>query len=63
MGFLWKIDWFVATFFGQKRKLSRATAKASYSKNLYSNAKISDALGITFLDINQNIKEIAKFES
>lgn len=62
MGFLWKIDWFVATFFGQKRKLSRATAKASNSKNLYSNAKISNALGITFLDINQNIKEIAKFE-
>lgn len=63
MGFLWKIDWFVSTFFRQKRKLSRAAAKASYSKNLYSNAKISNALGITFLDINQNIKEIAKFVS
>lgn len=62
MNFLWKIDWLMTTIFGQKRKLSRATANASYSKNLISNSKIINALGINFLDINQNIKEIAKFE-
>ena len=28
----WRVDWFLSTFFFKKRKLSRASAKASYSK-------------------------------
>ena len=60
MEFLWKIDWFVSVFFRQKRKLSRATAKASYSKNEYSNTKITNALGMHFIDIKENINEILK---
>jgi nucleoside-diphosphate-sugar epimerase len=58
-GFLWRMDWFVSTVFRTKRKLDRATANASYSKNLYSNEKISTTLEIEFLDINSYIKEIS----
>lgn len=52
----WRIDWFLSTLFGVKRTLDRATAIASYSKNLFSNAKIKNALDMEFLDIHQYIK-------
>jgi nucleoside-diphosphate-sugar epimerase len=58
-GFFWRIDWFLSAVFGTKRKLDRATAIASYSKNLYSNEKIRTTLGTKFLDIHQYIKEIS----
>ena len=57
--FLWRIDWLVSTVFRTKRKLDRATAIASYSKNLYSNEKIMSTLKTEFLDIHQYIKEIS----
>jgi nucleoside-diphosphate-sugar epimerase len=56
----YKIDWFVSNVLGQKRKLDRATAKASYAKNWYSNEKITNALAVEFLDIHQYIKDISK---
>ena len=56
-GILWRIDWFFSTFFRTKRKLDKETAIASYSKNLYSNEKIKNALKIDFLDIQQYIAE------
>ncbi len=56
----WRIDWLVSTIFRSKRKLDRATAIASYSKNLYSNEKIKSALETTFLDIHQYIATISK---
>lgn len=56
MEFLWRIDWFISTLFRKKRQLVRATAKASYSKDLYSNKKIKTALNMEFLDIHQYIK-------
>ncbi len=59
-GFMWRLDWFVSTFFRTKRKLDRATAIASHSKNLYSNEKISSKIQPEFLDIHQYIKEISK---
>ena len=55
-----KMDWFVSNVFGQKRKLDRASARASYSKNWYSNEKISSTLGAEFLDIHHYIKDISK---
>ena len=58
--FLWRIDWFLSTVFRSKRKLDRATAIASYSKNLYSNEKIKSALETSFLDIHQYIATISK---
>ncbi|MDD5150562.1 MAG: NAD-dependent epimerase/dehydratase family protein [Flavobacterium sp.] len=56
---LWRIDWFFSTIFRSKTHLDRATAKASYSKNLFSNEKIKNTLGYKFLDIHKYIKEIA----
>jgi hypothetical protein len=56
-GILWRIDWFLSTFFRTKRMLDKETAIASYSKNLYSNEKIKNALQLDFLDIHQYIQE------
>lgn len=56
----YKMDWFLSNVLGQKRKLDRATAKASYKKNHYSNEKIKSALQTEFLDIHQYIKDISK---
>ena len=55
----WRIDWILSNIFMQKRQLTSATAKASYSKNKYSNEKITTILKTEFLDIHQYIKEIS----
>ena len=60
MNFLWIADAVFSTLFFQKRSITKATAKASYSKNLYSNEKIKTALGMVFLDVHQYIKEVSK---
>ncbi|PXY44796.1 NAD-dependent epimerase/dehydratase family protein [Flavobacterium hydrophilum] len=60
MNFLWIADGIFSTLFFQKRSLTKATAKASYSKNLYSNEKIKTALGTVFLDVQQYINETSK---
>jgi len=57
---LWMADWFFSTLFFQKRRITKATAKATYSKNLYSNEKIKTALGTVFSDVHQYIKDISK---
>ena len=59
MEICWRIDWFLSNFLMQKRKLTQATAKSSYSKNLYSNEKIKTTLNIDFKDIKTYIQEIA----
>lgn len=60
MNFLWMADGIFSTLFFQKRRLTKATAKASYSKNLYSNEKIKTALGTVFTDVHQYIRDISK---
>ena len=60
MNFLWIVNGIFSTLFFRKRSLTKATAKASYSKNLYSNEKIKTALGTVFLDVHQYIKEASK---
>ena len=61
MNFLWMADLVFSTLFFQKRRLTKATAKASYSKNLYTNEKIKTALGTVFLDVHQYIRDSSKF--
>lgn len=56
----YKIDWFLSNILGQKRKLDRATANASYTKSHYSNEKIITTLQTKFLNIHQYIKDISK---
>lgn len=60
MKIIWRLDWISATIFGQKRRISRASAMASYNSNLYSNQKIKNALTIKFTDIKAYIKHISK---
>jgi len=59
MNFLWVADAIFSALFFQKRRLTKATAKASYSKNLYSNEKIKTVLGTVFLDVHHYIKEVS----
>ncbi|MFV8441080.1 NAD-dependent epimerase/dehydratase family protein [Flavobacterium sp. LB2P44] len=56
---LWRLDWFSSIISQRKTGLFQATAKASYSKNTYSNHKIKETLKIDFTDIHQYIKEIS----
>ena len=60
MNLCYKMEWFISTVFRQKRKLGKATAKASYARNQYSNEKIMRVLGVEFLDIHRYIKSISK---
>lgn len=60
MNFVWIADLIFSTLFFQKRRLTKATAKASYSKNLYSNEKIKTALGTVFLDVHHYIRDISR---
>lgn len=57
MNLLWIADGIFSTLFFRERSITEATAKASYSKNLYSNEKIKTALGTVFTDIHQYIKD------
>jgi dihydroflavonol-4-reductase len=56
----YRIDWMISIIFRKKRTLDRNSAKASYSKNIYSNEKIIHELGFKFLDIQEYIKAISK---
>jgi dihydroflavonol-4-reductase len=58
MNVLSKLDWVASNVFGQKRQLSKASARSSYTTDLYSNEKIKNALNITFQDVHNYIKEI-----
>jgi nucleoside-diphosphate-sugar epimerase len=52
----WRIDAIAAWLLNRKRKLTQATAVASYSTNRYSNDKIKKALNYKFLDMKEYIK-------
>jgi dihydroflavonol-4-reductase len=59
MKIIWRIDWFLSTFFFKKRQITKATAKSSYTKDLYSNEKIKTSLKTDFINIHQYIKEVS----
>ena len=50
--FAWRIDWFLATFFGKKRALTKDLASALHTKYFYSNEKIIKQLGYKYLEID-----------
>lgn len=56
----WRLDWFLSTFFFQKRKLTRASAKASYSKTEYANIKIISTLASEFKSVKEYIQFITQ---
>jgi dihydroflavonol-4-reductase len=55
----WRIDWIRSNVFQQKRELTKATAKASFSKNNYANDKVKMILKTEFLDIHKYIRKIS----
>lgn len=59
MNILWRIDWLISKITNKKRQISKATAKASYSKNLYSNSKIKRVLNYEFENVQQYIAKKA----
>ncbi|MFD1601187.1 NAD-dependent epimerase/dehydratase family protein [Flavobacterium artemisiae] len=61
MHFLWMADWLFSNLFFRRRSVTKATAKASYSKNLYSNEKIKTALGTVFSDVHHYIKSSSNY--
>ncbi|SFB11989.1 Nucleoside-diphosphate-sugar epimerase [Flavobacterium swingsii] len=48
--FAWRVDWFLATFFGKKRTLTKDLASALHSKDVYSNEKIIKQLDYKFIE-------------
>ncbi|MBF4471818.1 NAD-dependent epimerase/dehydratase family protein [Flavobacterium sp. HJJ] len=52
------LEWIASNLFGKRRQLSKATARSSYSTDLYSNEKTKNALNFTFTDVYDYIKEI-----
>jgi dihydroflavonol-4-reductase len=55
--FAWRADWFLATFFGKKRTLTKDLASALHTKDTYSNEKIIKQLDYKFLEIDEFIKK------
>ena len=55
---LWRIDWFLNTFFRTKRILSKHSATSIHSIDKYNNSKIKNALNFEFQSIDNVVKEI-----
>jgi nucleoside-diphosphate-sugar epimerase len=60
MTILSKLDWIVSNIFGRKRQLSKASARSSYSTDLFSNEKIKNALNIEFTGVHDYINKITE---
>lgn len=56
---IWRVDWFLTTFFWKKRVLSRDLARSAYLTNIYCNEKIFKSLQFSFKDIKEYIEEIS----
>ncbi|MBP6584122.1 MAG: NAD-dependent epimerase/dehydratase family protein [Flavobacterium sp.] len=57
----WRLDWFISTFFFQKRKLSKSSAKSLHSTDLISNEKIKKAIYFEFQPIQEYIIKISPY--
>jgi dihydroflavonol-4-reductase len=54
----WRIDWFLATFFGKKRTLTKNLANALHTKDTYSNEKIVEQLDYKFLEVDAYLNSL-----
>lgn len=59
---IWRIDWFLNTFFRTKRKLSKHAATTIHTVDKYDNRKIKNALNFEFQSIDSVIKEVASLQ-
>jgi dihydroflavonol-4-reductase len=60
MEILWRLDWLSSVVFRTKRKLSKITAKATYTQNTYSNHKIKQQLNFNFTTVKPYLQSTIK---
>lgn len=53
------LDWITSFIFQKKRNITKENVKVSLEKFEYSNAKIKQALGYTFIPLNKTIEKVA----
>jgi nucleoside-diphosphate-sugar epimerase len=56
----WKIDWVMANFFQQKRRMSKMMSESLHTKDIYSKHKTITVLKYQFQDIEETISETCK---
>jgi dihydroflavonol-4-reductase len=54
----WRLDWFLATFFRTKRKISKYSANSLLATDMISNEKIKSTLNFEFQSIESVIQEV-----
>lgn len=54
-GIVWRVDWFISTFFGTKRTMSKYAATTIHTVDNYCNAKIKNTLNFEFQSIDEVI--------
>lgn len=54
----WRLDWFLATFFRTKRKISKYSANSLLATDVISNEKIKSTLNFEFQSIESVIQEV-----
>lgn len=55
----WRMNWLVSKLNDEKRRITRDTVKSSKRKALFSNEKISQAIGIDFIPVKQSVRDTA----
>lgn len=48
----WRLDWLRSKLLGKRRRLSKVMAKGLYHQEIYSHAKLVDALNFKFEDLD-----------
>lgn len=56
--FAWRADWFLSKLTGKKRAFTKATAKASHSKKMYSSDKVISQLNLTFASPSEFLSQV-----
>lgn len=59
-GLLWKVDWFLGTFFGKRRLLTHATALALHDKSCLDSGKLQATFSISFLPMKDYLTALAQ---
>ena len=57
---LWKVDWFLGTFFGKKRLLTHATALALHDKSYLDSGKLQATFSFSFLPMKNYLTALAE---
>ncbi len=61
--FLWRLDWLRSKLLGKRRRLTKTMAKGLYKQEIYSSAKLTEAIDFSFEDLDAAIAfSCAKFK-